>query len=83
MRPTGDHEVTSSIPAGSGNSLSWRLIMKYLYGHSFPSDDSRRAVVSFWPKNVHKYSLSGQKTNPAQEKVWLCKLTALDMTLMR
>ena len=23
------------------------------YGHSLPSADSRRAVVSFWPKNVH------------------------------
>ena len=27
-RPTGDQEVAGSIPAGSGNSLSWRLIMK-------------------------------------------------------
>ena len=23
------------------------------YGHSLPSADSRRAVVSFWRKNVH------------------------------
>ena len=27
-RPTGK-EVVDSIPAGSGNILSWRLIMKY------------------------------------------------------
>ena len=27
--PTGDQEVTGSIPAGSANILSWRLIMKY------------------------------------------------------
>ena len=27
--PTGDQEVASSIPARSGNILSWRLIMKY------------------------------------------------------
>ena len=45
-------------PGGRGfnllvSSLSWRLIMKYFYGHSLPSADSRRAVVSFWRKNVH------------------------------
>ena len=28
---------------------SWNIF----YGHSFPSADSRRAVVSFWQKNVH------------------------------
>ena len=28
---------------------SWNI----LYGHSLPSADSRRAVVSFWRKNVH------------------------------
>ena len=33
----------------SGNILSWRLV----YGHSLPSADSRRAVVSYWRKNVH------------------------------
>ena len=27
--------------------------MKYFYGHSLPSADSRRAVVSFGQKNVH------------------------------
>ena len=30
-RPTGDLEVAGSIPAGSGNILSWRLIMKYFH----------------------------------------------------
>ena len=25
----------------------------FFYGHSLPSADSRRAVVSFWRKNVH------------------------------
>ena len=29
MRPIGDQEVAGSIPASSGNVLSWRLIMKY------------------------------------------------------
>ena len=28
------------------------------YGHSLPSTDSRRAVVCFWRKNVHKYWLT-------------------------
>ena len=28
-RPSGDQEVVGLIPAGSGNNLSWRLIMKY------------------------------------------------------
>ena len=47
-RPTGDQEVAGSTPAEVGNILSWRLIMKYFfYGHSLPSADSRRAVVSF------------------------------------
>ena len=54
--PTGDQEVAGSAPAEVGNILPWRLIMKYflvIYGHSLPSADSRRAVVSFWQKNVH------------------------------
>ena len=28
-RPTGDQEVSGSIPTVSGNIFSWRLIMKY------------------------------------------------------
>ena len=31
-------------------ALSWRLMMKYFYGHSLLSTDSRRAVVSFLQK---------------------------------
>ena len=46
VSPTGDQEVTGLIPAGPGNILSWRLIMKYFL-QSFPSTDSRRAVVTF------------------------------------
>ena len=48
--PTGDQEVAGSIPAGYGNILPWRLIMKYFYGHSLPSADARRAVLSFLAK---------------------------------
>ena len=48
--PTGDQKVAGSIPAGSGDSLSWRLIMKY----SAVPADSRKADVSFW-RNVHRH----------------------------
>ena len=58
VHPTGDQEVADSIPAGSGTFFrgdwSWNIV----YGHSLPSADSRRAVVSFWRKNVHKYWLT-------------------------
>ena len=56
-RPNGDLEVAGSTPAEVGNILSWRLIMwswNIFYGHSLPSADSRRAVVSFWRNNVHR-----------------------------
>ena len=53
-RPTGDQEVAGSTPAEVGNILSWRLIMKYFLRSFYPfPPDSRRAVVSFWRKNVH------------------------------
>ena len=55
---TGDQEVAGLIPAGSDNILlSWRLIWNISYGHSLPSTDSRRAVVCFWRKHVHKHWL--------------------------
>ena len=53
VHPTGDQEVAGSTPAEVGNILSWRLIMKYSLRNSLPSADSRRAVASFWQKNVH------------------------------
>ena len=56
--PTGDQEVTGVILNGSGNILSWRLIMLYFLQSFFPSADSRKAVVSIWQKNVHKYWLN-------------------------
>ena len=45
-------EVAGSTPAEVGNILSWKLIMKYFFGNSLPSADSRRAVISLC-KNVH------------------------------
>ena len=65
---------------------SWNIF----YGHSLPSADSRRAVVSFWRKNVHNTGshirgLCRLEVNRLEDyacpvNVWLGKLTALDMT---
>ena len=71
--PTGGQEVMGSIPTGSVNILSWRLIMKYflgsIWGHSLPLADSRWAVVRFWQKDcvqvlvngLEDYACSGKK----------------------
>ena len=48
---TGGQEVVGSTPAGLATFFCRDLIMKYFLG-SFPSADSRRALVSFWRKNV-------------------------------
>ena len=52
-RLTGDQEVAGSTPAGSATFFRGDWIKEYFHGHSLPSADSRRAVVSFWRKNVH------------------------------
>ena len=59
--PTGNQEVAGSTPNGSATFFRGDLIMKYFYGPSLPSTDSRGAVVSFWQKNVHNtgYPLRG------------------------
>ena len=46
--PTCDQKVVGSIYAGSGNILSWRLIMKCFLQSFSLFADSRSAVVSFW-----------------------------------
>ena len=52
-RLTGDQEVAGWTPtrlaAFFRGDWSWNIF----YGHSLPSTDSRRAVVSFWQKNAH------------------------------
>ena len=40
-------------PAGSTMFFRWGGSWNTSYGNSLPSADSRRAVVSFWRKNVH------------------------------
>ena len=54
---------------------SWNIF----YGHSLPSADSRRAVVSFWRKNVHNTGWPLRGLSLPSKRV-LGKLTALDMT---
>ena len=54
---------------------SWNIF----YGHSLPSADSRRAVVSFWRKNVHN-TVNRLEDYACPVNVWLGKLTTLDMT---
>ena len=52
-RPSGDQEVAGSSPTEVGNFFRGDWSWNIFYGHSLPSADSRRAVVSFWRKNVH------------------------------
>ena len=40
-------------PPGSATFFRGDWPWNIFYGHSLPSADSRRAVVSFWRKNVH------------------------------
>ena len=50
---TADQEVADSTPIGSATFFRGNSIMEYFYGDSLPSANSRRALVSFWRKNVH------------------------------
>ena len=54
-----DNQVKGSIPTGSGKILfleiNYEIVSTVI---SLPSTDSRRAVVSFWRKNVYKYWLT-------------------------
>ena len=50
---TGDQEVAGKTPAGSATFFRGDLSWDIFYGHSLPSADSRRVVVSSWQKNAH------------------------------
>ena len=52
-RPIGDQESAGLTPAGSATFFRGDWSWNIFYGHSLPSADSRRAVDSFWRKNVH------------------------------
>ena len=58
---TDDQEVAGSPTAG--------LIMKYFYGHSLPSADSRKAFVSVWRKKVHNTGLPLRVLNLSSKSV--------------
>ena len=53
------HFMQICMPGGCGfnprwgRQHSWSWSWNIFYGHSLPSADSTRAVVSFWRKNVH------------------------------
>ena len=51
-QPTGYQEVAGLTPAVWATFFPGDFTMKYFIG-SFSSADSRKAVVSFWRKNVH------------------------------
>ena len=52
-RPTGDQRSRVHPPPRSATFFRGDWSWNIFYGHSLPSADSRRAVVSFWRKNVH------------------------------
>ena len=52
------HATQRSTPK-SGTFFRENLIIKYFYSHSSSSADSRRAVVSYWRKNVHLVLVNG------------------------
>ena len=70
MHPTGDQKGAGWILSpGSGNIPSWRLIMKYFFMVILSlSADSRKAVVSFWQKDVQMFWLTTLRTKSFQEK---------------
>ena len=65
-QPTG-YRVVGLITTGSGNIFLRRLVMNIFYGHSFPSADPGRAVVSFGNReDKPAHEKCGQVNWPAQ-----------------
>ena len=60
----------SGLPLNLGNCIAFGSLQVGFPGHSLPSADSRRAVVSYWRKNVHFALVSrlGERCKHAQEK---------------
>ena len=70
--PTADLAVASLIPTRSHTFVEIHHEIN-LYGHSPPSTDSRRVVVSYKRKYVYEV-LVNCLVKLAQEKVWLGEL---------
>ena len=67
-------------PARSGKILSWRLFMKYFLRSFSPFSWFKKGSCQFLAKEYSQVLVKWAKR--AQEKVWLGKLTVLDITLM-
>ena len=67
----GNQEIVDLIPTGYCTSIAiffcGDLLWNIFYCHSLPSADSRRAVNSFWSKNMHKYWLNTWRLKSVQE----------------
>ena len=57
-RPTGDQEVAGSTLAEVGNSLSWRLIMKYFLWSFSPFRWFKKGICQFLAKECAQYWLT-------------------------
>ena len=51
--PTDIQDVAGSIQPDRQHSFLEIWLWNIFYGHSLPSADLSRVVVSFWGKNVH------------------------------
>ena len=70
-----------TFKSGSGNILSWRLVSwNHFYCHSLPTADSRKAVVSYWRKDVHLVLVNCLGNLPRNSVVRLTD--RLDMTIV-
>ena len=79
-RPTGDQEVCVWFPS-SGNTLSWRLVMKYFLWSFPPFHWFKKGSYQFLVKEYAQVLVQSIE-EPAQEKVLLGKLTELNMIPM-
>ena len=71
MRPTGDQEVAGSIPAGSDNILSWRLIMKYFLRSFSPFRRFKKGSCHFLAKECAQVLVKRLEDRACPGKVWL------------
>ena len=78
--PTGDQEVAVQPQLRSATFFRGDWSWNIFYGHSLPSSDSRKAVVSFWWKSVHKILVNRLEDYACPVNMWLGKLTVLNMT---